>query len=457
MPKVIVKRRSDSSIVPTKANILKILYENGVNVSGIRVLSDTYHVFCNGDEDVDKLFSEVVVTALRNIDIEPSLPLHVKAKRTILLHNLDPLICEYEAELIKTEIEQANQGVSVDDFFKFPNNKMLKITFASQRMAVHALENGLYIFNLRVPPRNISPDRFVDILVCYRCFKLEDHTSENCDKGVDYIVCSSCSGIGHTFRNCAGTVKCCLNCKGPHGTLTMRCPLRKKIIDEKRKENTKSFASTMKSNFTDSQPLKPGSILFQPAASQLNDALLDANEVLQKSMLCLLVATLKNSESQGCFGSVLNELLRENGLSSFNMGNVTPSVLLPRVSTDTGSPDDIPPSAADAGSLTAGPAVNSLPTVGLTEKIPFVPKSITVYKKRGQPKITADNIDKMMSERKALIDSQMNILECIRLIKANIHIANVIELPVVMFNEKMNALKSKSHLLPVARNSQLIK
>ena len=69
-------------------------------------------------------------------------------------------------------------------------------------------------------------------MICFNCYKLEDHTSANCPTK-DIIVCSECTD-NHNFKDCTSTTKKCLNCEGPHRTMAMSYPKKKKIIKQQR-------------------------------------------------------------------------------------------------------------------------------------------------------------------------------------------------------------------------------
>jgi len=466
MPKIILKWRLSDSAAPSKAILLRVLHDNQVNVSSLRLLNNSYHVHCNNDHDSDRLFSETCVAALLSVGCEPILPPEVRAKRTVLLRNLDDLVHEHECNDIREAIDKANDNFDVADIYKFPASKMLKITFKTQEMASHCLENGIYMFNLRVPPRNIIADQYIDVKVCYRCYKLDDHISSACDKDDDYVICSLCSSMGHNFKNCSVDVKRCINCHEPHNTLAMSCPMRKKIVDSRRRESRRTYASTTANNErVQSNNARP--ILIEQTNAPINPALIsDVKEVVNRSTLCLLVATMKERETRGCFQAVLNKLLLSNGLSTFSMGDVNPPILSDLCSdlfeSNEGSRDTVvsdetlnhllvPRTDVDEVSSQLEESVNN-PSIHDTPS-----KSINIFKKRGQIKLTPDNFTKLIADQKIIVESSLSISDCVKLLKADFGVANILEIPVAQFNKKLNDTSVGRRVNAVARNNPLVK
>ena len=97
--------------------------------------------------------------------------------------------------------------------------------------------------------------------------------------------------------------------------------------------------------------------------------------------ISVLIATVKNCEEPGTFGTVLNSLLTANGLPTFKMGNVAPPTSFPPTPTDTTSlttQSTFTPSSPDKPS-TASPEDHSA-------------SKATVVKKKQTKKPTKENI-----------------------------------------------------------------
>ena len=67
-----------------------------------------YLVRCNSDAGIDLLFSNQFVEALRQINCEPQLPLKVKARRTIILRQVDESILKGSDNDIVAELQRCN-------------------------------------------------------------------------------------------------------------------------------------------------------------------------------------------------------------------------------------------------------------------------------------------------------------------------------------------------------------
>jgi len=484
MSKIVIKPCNGTDGSPSRALVLKTLYDNGVQVTSIRSNNGVHNVYCSEDGDTDKLFSEVCITALFSAGCEPVLPPQIRAKRTVILRNIDHLICEHEANDIKNEIEHSNENLVVDDIYKFRNGRMLKVTLKTHQMAMKCTESGLYMFSLRVPPRSIDPDRYIEVLTCYRCFKLDDHTSNFCDKDINYKVCSLCSGSNHTSRECSATVKKCLNCSGPHSTFAMACPNRKNIIQTKRKEQS-TYAGKVTGNHRVAASNTP-SIPIQHISDHLSSPAV--SEVISKSALCVVIAAMKSKESNTDFEQVMNELLVANGLPTFNMGNVSPPHVIPEptphnvdvISSQKNDNGELPAATAstvsrrsnfggtathhnvdvvssqrnDSGKLSAATAttISRRSNFGgtATALSNVTNNIITVYKKRGSTKPCVDNIVKLVAEKKIVLESNLSAADCLKLMSNSINVADIVEVPVSKFNEKLNAVSHVSGVVPIA-------
>jgi len=326
MNKVIVKITSDQ--IPPITSVLKLLKQNSVNTVSISVSGSVFVVKCSEASDMDKLFSTKCISDLANIDCSPVLPPRLKALRTILVHNVEPIIYHHSVDEIKLELERTNNYTKVDDIYKFEKSKLLKITFSDQQTATRTTEQGIYLFDLHVPPTYISRDMFFEVAVCYRCYKLDSHVAKDCDLNDDYLICSLCSEHGHLFKNCKNPIRKCINCEGNHSTLSLSCPARKDIISNKRKAAAKvTFATKVTSS--PKQASNGAAPSRTVTASLLNGHIPGVDvpniaDLLTRSMLCVIMATLSAAQNESSFDDALNDLLTANGLASFSMGKIKP-------------------------------------------------------------------------------------------------------------------------------------
>ena len=93
------------------------------------------------------------------------------AKRTILIFNVEDMIYGNTEKEIETEVMELNNWIEggIENIFKFPKSKIIKITFKNTANSKKASTYGLLAFNMRIPKHNIEIEDFVIINICYRC------------------------------------------------------------------------------------------------------------------------------------------------------------------------------------------------------------------------------------------------------------------------------------------------
>ena len=137
-------------------------------------------MLCNSSDDLDTLFSSACISQLEALGCKPIMSPDIKAKRTLILWRCDDQILNQSEEDIKSEIEKPNDCVKVQEIFKYNSSKSIKVTFASQHMAFQVLTKELILFNLSHPAHNIRMKIFVEILICFKCYQIEDHPTSSC-------------------------------------------------------------------------------------------------------------------------------------------------------------------------------------------------------------------------------------------------------------------------------------
>jgi ribosomal protein L40E len=309
-----------------RLQILQILNGLGSKCSRIYTKSKTeFVVCCFSGTDADVIFTVNCLTALKAVNCTPIMPMSLKAQRSILVRGCQDDIYDNSADDIKNELIDHNEWLTVTDVFKFPNAKLIKITCINQEIASRSLINGLKMFHLYVPPRDIQREEYFDIPICYKCYALNDHSAKECEKPAGYTVCSTCSSADHSFKNCLSLVKCCLNCDGPHSTLAYSCPNRKEII-KKLKSNKGSYASKLLKKSSVTTNVNPNVQNISPVPTVISDFPLNhwssTSKTISTSILCMVVASAKEKETPGSFQDVLDTLMSANNVPRFNMGNV---------------------------------------------------------------------------------------------------------------------------------------
>lgn len=320
-----------------KKKLLEVFSNQDVYAIDVHEARDGYIVITSTDEEIDIICSPTCTTRMRMENFSPVLPPQLKAKRTILLFRTDPYIYDNETEEIKQEISAHNEFADgeIEMVFKFPRAKIIKVMFKQAATATKACEQGLKLFQMKIPHYNIKREEYIPINVCYKCYKLDDHNSNQCPQDANYMVCSECSRSDHTWANCKSTNKLCLNCKGDHRTLAFKCPLRKQLVEKKKNEKPQSYAAA--ANTTNSNPLPQimNQKLFQDTENP--------RILFQKIMSCFVHAHINNAIAPGTFGKTLNESLKTNGLAEFIAPNCPDSSqLYPNMQMTNESEDSVP-------------------------------------------------------------------------------------------------------------------
>ncbi|MPC66793.1 hypothetical protein E2C01_060946 [Portunus trituberculatus] len=204
-----------------KLKLLRILFEHLIYATKIIPTPDSY----------------MTLTPLKEGGLDPIMPPELRAKRIIILFNVDNFILSHPEAEIKEEMLNNNNWLigSIESVFKIPKTKIIKICLKETAMAKMATDRGMLAFHMSISSHNIKIQDFIPIFTCMRCYSLEDHTTNNCPFPNDHTVCSECSSSEHTWKNCNSDKKKCLNCSGAHRTLANKCPKRKEIKENKRK------------------------------------------------------------------------------------------------------------------------------------------------------------------------------------------------------------------------------
>ena len=185
--------------------------------------------------DLEKILKKEVVEKAQEKGFEIITPIEYGALKTVIVKEIDAMVDDYNEEEIKESIEMLNEGVKVEQVYKFQTaSKMIKVTFTATHMANKAAKEGLVILNQRIPPRRLEKEIFVKLTPCSNCYGY-DHDTKNCVYPKK-TICAKCSGEGHRQGNCNSEELRCINCNGAHHTLAARCEVRKNLIKSKRKE-----------------------------------------------------------------------------------------------------------------------------------------------------------------------------------------------------------------------------
>ena len=215
-----------------------------------------FNAITDDQNHIDKILSPPSVKVLNEINLQPVIPPELKSRRTVFVRQLDHSVGSRPENEIKNEIESNHDYVKVAAVHKIKHyTHLLKIECTQTQMADRILENGLILFNTRVTPSQTEREKYIHILICFKCYKFEDHSTNQCMS--TQVVCSECAEVGHTHHNCTSQTKKCLNCttNNDHRTFAGRYPYRKqaeakkqqKTNDQITTKNNQTFASIAKS------------------------------------------------------------------------------------------------------------------------------------------------------------------------------------------------------------------
>ena len=217
-------RLNCSASVNKKSFLLDLCMKYDIKVEKILEKKFGFLIVCSTTRDADKIFDEAVLSLLSAGEVQPVMPVELKAERSVIVNRLDAMIYSLSIENIKQEILARNSWCTVRDVVKFSNSSGMKLTFSSSDIADRVCEQGFFITKLFIFSHYIFKDEFVPVLTCYRCYKLEDHRTSQCPQNPDYVICSLCASRDHGWKTCENVTKKCVNCDGPHPTLSMSCP-----------------------------------------------------------------------------------------------------------------------------------------------------------------------------------------------------------------------------------------
>lgn len=309
-----VKIKSNNSSNPLrKHQLLEILAKNEIYATKIISVQDGFVVITTCEAELDKVFNNKTDKELSKEGFSPQIPLELKAKRSVLVFKTDNHIFNKSEEEIKNEIELKNEWVGkIQQLQKFTAHNIMKITFDETVKAIKVTERGLLAFSMCLPKHDIKIDFFYNITTCYKCYQMEDDLTNNCSKEKKFKICSNCSKADHTWKDCKERNKKCISCGGEHGTLEMKCPIRKEIINQKRKENE---------NITTYKEITLKSTTPIQATSQIEDN----TEAHLKIYACMLHTHFINAADPGTYSTQLNKIFKANNLPEIIIPSDPPS------------------------------------------------------------------------------------------------------------------------------------
>ena len=309
-----VKIKSPSPKDPGRLSLLlQILSINSIYATNIITINDGFAVVTQDEAEMDKMFDGTTNKELENQDFTPLIPPEFKANRSILIFRLDDHIYNNtEDDILKELIEQNKWITGTTYVTKFTKGRGLKITFQDSATAKKAKEKGLLMFSMRIPPDNITQDKYLNVSTCLRCYALDSHFTSKCPKDRNYKICSECSMKGHSWRECDKEIKKCINCQGAHSTMAMKCEVRKSIINKKRKEERERPSTYAEAAST---PFPNASSIYH----QMTGTKVPSSDTHTKIIQCMYHAHMYNMVNPGTYSNVVNGMFKANQLPTINI------------------------------------------------------------------------------------------------------------------------------------------
>ena len=279
-------------------------------IYSIKEYNKIFVIICN-DDYCEKLITPDSRNVFFKNKFEVQVPAEFRAKKTIVLKGIDSRITDRSNTDIQQELEDKNKWMKVEEIVEIPNAKgILKLVVSNVQMAKKAIEEGILMFNQSIPPRNIDSETIVNVRPCLKCYAF-DHNTTSCPTP-DIIVCSECSASGHRFDTCdPNIIKKCINCRGDHSTMAMRCPYRKELVKNKAKELRDK--NKQKQNFTYADVASNHAQSQNPNQNMniVNQSTLPPHSQLI-IMTALCAADMKEKNNPGCFEDTVNSIFESN-------------------------------------------------------------------------------------------------------------------------------------------------
>ena len=224
-----------------KADVFKsVMNDLKVHLIGLKPVTVGFNAIFEKSEDVDVILSDKGIDTLKKLNLVARIPSELRARRSLFLRRIDAYVGAHTANELKTELESQNPWLKVREVYKIKDyTHVFKIECKEVQMADRALREGLLCFYSKVASGQIERETYVSLQLCFRCYRYEAHPTSECPEG-SITWCSECGAKDHTFRDCKNPAKQCLNCGGPHRTMTMACKVKKDLMKAKVTKQTEA-------------------------------------------------------------------------------------------------------------------------------------------------------------------------------------------------------------------------
>lgn len=313
----IIRLKHQDKQHPVEARKVVELAYGKFNVPFTRIFAtnEGFKVICRNEKDADKILGKEAKPELEKLGLQVIVPPETKARRSIILRQLDQIIGSNTPEDIKDEIERENSWLKIEEVIKMRNyTHILKLRLEETAMVEKAQQQGILAYNMAISPTQIEQENYVHIKTCFNCYQMEDHLTKECPH-INLKLCSECSETGHTYRDCKNTEKGCINCKNSgyqsnHRTLAMSCPLRKKIITDKTRENRNKAANQEHNTYAAIARRAVAEVKNTESMTQINLSECKHTKIL----ISIMHAHVMNMCNPGTYEAELNKMLEKNEL-----------------------------------------------------------------------------------------------------------------------------------------------
>jgi hypothetical protein len=301
---------------PERKKVFETIQKNlKLPLTGLREARNGLNAFTEYERDIEVLLTAKAKEQLLSIGLEAKLTPQVRANRSVICRQVDSYVGSHSKEEIRAEVERCNSHLKITEIIKFGQyTHVFKIEFVETEMANYAIQNGILSFNVKISPSQIQKEEYIDILMCFRCYKLETHSTNNCPTP-DLVICSECSG-SHDYRDCQATVKKCINCKGDHRTMAMSCPVKKECIKKKRQTNDEVKKNSQEKTYAKIVEKTIENVQLQ-RQHDTDDKIIREQGI--RAFVMVIDAHMRNLIEPGTYSKNLNKTLKLNNIAEINV------------------------------------------------------------------------------------------------------------------------------------------
>ena len=279
----------------------------------INEIKDGFLAFSEDPTVLDELTTERAIKALKEINLKPSIPPQIQAKKTLFIRQIDITVGERSENEIMNEIKRNHPTLKIEKVIKIPNRThFFKLLCKDIPTAEKVLQDGLLMFHTKISIAQVTQENFVHMQICFKCYQYEDHTTRNCKSHLK--ICSECAEEGHTHNECNSNEKHCINCRrngmdDNHRTLAAKCPHRKQTIKEKEERLRQP---TINQNITYAQAAQQLPVTSQTTNTTTQPQINLANNTHKKMALLVIEAHIASMTTNEPYGQILTKSVKAN-------------------------------------------------------------------------------------------------------------------------------------------------